>query len=447
MIAMQHQDLWRALAFLLAGLVLGLLTGAMAWSLLAASVAYITWLHHGLAELLVWLRHRKEHEPPEHPGVFEEVTLEVDYLRERHKKRKKKLASYLKQFQNATRALPDATVVLDVDDEVRWANSAARRDLGICWPEDVGQRITNLVRTPALRAYIEASRGQEGSTIEIEGPMDAERYLSVLTAPYGVDQRILVARDVTQLHMANQIHADFVANVSHELRTPITVFQGYLEMLRDQQNQAPAAWQPALEQMSAHARRMQNLVEELLLLSSLESELRVPQPSTVDIPALISDIHGRARELSGADEHLFSFEIDGSLCLNGARAEIDSAFSNLVFNAVQHTPARGVIRVRWYRDELGAHFAVEDNGIGIAPEHLPRLTERFYRVDPSRARDQRGGGTGLGLAIVKHVLARHGATLDITSTPGKGSCFRADFPSTEIRLRQPAAVEVAHETG
>lgn len=444
---MQHQDVWRLLGFLLGGFVLGLIARAPLWGLLLASFAYIILLHRDLGSLLHWLRNRKEHDPPEQPGVFEELTLEIDYLRERHKKRKKKLANYLKQFQQATRALPDATVVLDADNEVRWANGAANRDLGIRWPDDVGQRITNLVRTPALRAYIEERSGEEGATVEIECPMARERILSVLAAPYGIDQRIVVARDVTQLHRANQIRSDFVANVSHELRTPITVFQGYLEMLRDQQHQCPPTWHPALEQMAQHTSRMRSLVEELLLLSSLEAESQVAESEAVDVPSLIGEIHHRARELSGQQEHFFTLEIDGSLWLRGARNELYSAFSNLLFNAVQYTPARGVIRVRWYHDEQGAHFSVEDNGIGIAQEHIPRLTERFYRVDPSRARGDGLGGTGLGLAIVKHVLVRHNGKLHITSEVGKGSVFRADFPPGEMQLQASPRASSARDAG
>jgi two-component system phosphate regulon sensor histidine kinase PhoR len=440
---MQQSDIWRLTAVLAGSLVVGLVTGHVAFCLLVGALGYIAWLHARLRLLLRWLRDHKRHEAPEAPGVFEDLTLEIDYLRERHKKRKKKLANYLKQFQQATRALPDATVVLDVNDEVRWANGAARRDLGIRWPEDVGQRITNLVRLPELRAFILA--GEEDRTIEIPGPTAAERFLSVLLVPYGEEQRLLVARDVTQLHRANEIRRDFVANVSHELRTPITVFRGYLETLLAQEDQCPPAWRPVLAQLGAHSERMHTLVEELLLLSKLEREDRVPQPETVDVSALVAEAHARARELSQSREHLFSLEIDPNLYIRGSRTELYSAFSNLIFNAVTYTPARGIIRIRWYRDDAGAHFEVEDNGIGIAAEHLPRLTERFYRVDPSRSRAD--GGTGLGLAIVKHVLIRHQATLAVTSTPGKGSRFRADFPASEIVAAPGTRALAVRDTG
>ena len=425
---MQHRDAWRLVAIFFSALLVGTVFGYTKWCLLLAAVGYIIWMHTKLERLLSWLRDHKTHEPPEAPGAFEELSLEIDYLRERHKRRKKKLANYLKQFQQATRALPDATVVLDSRNEVRWANSAARRDLGIRWPEDIGQRVTNLVRLPALREFIEGPR--EAQAIEIQSPTDSKHYLSLLLAPYGRDQQLLVARDITQLHRANEIRRDFVANVSHELRTPITVFRGYLENLEAQAELAPPTWRPALAQMSAHAERMRQLVEELLLLSNLEREDRVPQPELVNVSEIVADCHARAAELSERREHLFSLEIDPHLRVRGSKAELYSAFSNLIFNAVHYTPERGVIRIRWYGDDTGAHFEVEDNGIGISPEHLPRLTERFYRVEQSRVRS--AGGTGLGLAIAKHVLVRHNATLAIESTPGEGSRFRCDFPLSEV---------------
>lgn len=437
---MMSKDLWRIVTLALVATLGGYASGEYALCYLLAAIGYIAWLHRNLGRLLEWLRHRKTHEPPDPEGVFEELSLEIDYLRERHKKRKKKLAAYLKQFQQATRALPDATVVLGDDNEVQWANEAATRHLGIRWPEDMGQRIINLIRTPKVRDFVLARA--EHSALEIPSPTNPYRHLSVLLAPYGKARWLFVARDVTQLHRANQIRSDFVANVSHELRTPITVFRGYLETLVDQREQAPPAWTPVLEQLDAHAHRMQTLVEELLLLSRLEQDDDVPNPEPVAVSEMLSDILRAARVVSGKREHLFSLEVDPALQIMGSAKELHSAFSNLVINAVNYTPARGVVQIRWYRDPRGAHLEVQDNGIGIAEEHLERITERFYRVDSSRARGE--GGTGLGLAIVKHVLLRHHATLDIQSRLGEGSTFRCDFPPETIApqaalpLSQPA---------
>ncbi len=423
---MLNKDLWRIFAVACVATLAGIVTGKYAWCWLIGALGYIGWIHRTLGALLEWLRDRKTHEPPEPPGVFEELSLEIDYLRERHKKRKKKLAAYLKQFQQATRALPDATVVLGEDGVVQWANEAAAHHLGVRWPEDLGQRITNLIRLPAVRDFLREH--PESGAIEIAAPTNPNRFLSILLAPYGKARWLFVARDVTQLHRANQIRSDFVANVSHELRTPITVFRGYLETLIGQREQAPPAWLPVLDQLNAHANRMQTLVEELLLLSRLEQEDSVPNPEPVLVSEMLSDILKQARIVSGHREHLFSLEADPVLRIEGSNTELHSAFSNLVINAVNYTPARGVIRIRWFADSRGAHLEVQDNGIGIAEEHLERITERFYRVESSRARGGEGGGTGLGLAIVKHVLLRHGATLDIKSKEGEGSTFRCDFP-------------------
>jgi len=439
---MYPKDLWRLTLLLLSALAVGALFGYAAEAAALAVLVYCVWLHRNLHGLLAWLRDSKHREPPEPPGVFEEIAVEIDYLRERHKKRKKKLANYLKQFQQATRALPDATVVLDQHGAVQWANQAAGKYLGIRWPEDVDQRITNLIRLPKVRDFVQDH--DEAHTIEIPSPTNPNRFLSILLAPYGKDQWLFVARDITQLHRANQIRSDFVANVSHELRTPTTVFKGYLETLLEQQALCPPSWRPALEQMSAHADRMQSLIEELLLLSRLEREDHVPDPQPVLVSEVLSEVLKQARVLSGPRDHIFSLEADPTLRVLGSRHEIYSAISNLVFNAVNYTPPRGIVQVRWFRDEVGAHLEVQDNGIGIGEEHLERITERFYRVDPSRARSD--GGTGLGLAIVKHVLMRHDATLTVRSKLGEGSTFRCDFPPERIAAEE-ATPDVRRQDG
>ena len=420
---------WNRIAVVLSlGAFAGWLTGNVPIGLLVALSAYVMWLHIHMAKLLNWLRNRKEHEPPEVSGIFEDVAHEIDYLRERNKKRKKKLRSYLQQFQQATRALPDATLVLDESDAVKWANSAARETLGIRWPEDVDQRITNLVRNPELIPFLENKK--EGASIDIAGPLDASNHLSVRLAPYGKNRWIFVARDISQLHRAHEIRKDFVANVSHELRTPLTVVRGFLETMSDQEEICPPIWEGPFEQMLSHTLRMESLVEDLLMLSKLESGAGLRDPEMVPIPKLITDIQQVAGATEKGKERLFAFELDPELNITGSPKELHSAFSNLIFNAINYTEPRDVIEISWFRDEAGAHFAVKDNGIGIGAEHIPRLTERFYRVGSSRDREQ--GGTGLGLAIVKHVMNRHGGTLHIESELGKGSVFRCDFPVSRI---------------
>jgi len=421
---MYRRDLVRFLAVVFTAILVGWFTGGTPWLIACGVTAYAAWQQRNLVRLLKWIQNRKQYDPPEVDGILFDVCREVDFLRERHKKRKKKLGQYLKQFQEATMALPDAVVVLDDDFEVQWANAAAARYLDVKWPDDVRQRITNLVRVPELREFLALERADLST--EIASPTEPNVHLSVRIAPYGKNQWLFVARDVTELHQLNQVRSDFVANVSHELRTPITVFKGYLEAMEGQTDQLPANWASAVGQMHAHVDRMHSIIEELLLLSRLERSPKITHAESVDVESLVNDIHAEARAL-GRDKHqLFSLEIDSELTLIGDPSELYSAFSNIVFNAVNYTEARGVIRIRWYADDEGAHFEVTDNGPGIAPEHIPRLTERFYRTDQSRSREF--GGTGLGLAIVKHVLQRHGATLTIESELGKGSTFTCHFP-------------------
>ncbi|MGR9089714.1 MAG: phosphate regulon sensor histidine kinase PhoR [Gammaproteobacteria bacterium] len=439
---MHNSDIIRSGGAIVAGLVIGWVLGDPFLGLALALAAYCVWLHRKLGQLLHWLRHRKETAAPDPRGVFEDLCREIDYLRERHKKRKKKLGSYLKQFQQATRALPDSTVVLDENGSVQWANRAATDVLGIRWPEDSGQRLSNLVRVPALLEFIE--RDEPKSSVDIPSPIDENIQLNVRITPSGNRQRLFVARDITQLHRANQVRSDFVANVSHELRTPITVLRGYLENMTAQRDVCPPAWEGALAQMSDHVSRMQAVVEDLLMLSALEQHDRVDDPKAVPVAELVVDIHRRSQQIKAHQDHIFMLELETDVSILGSYKELYSCISNLIYNAVKYTNERGIIEIHWYRDEHGAHLSIKDNGIGISPEHIPRLTERFYRAESSRARSQ--GGTGLGLAIVKHVLTRHRANLHVESELGKGSTFRCDFPPHVIVEENGVLEETVDQT-
>jgi len=438
---MLASDINRILVVATAALAVGWALDHIAATLLVAAIGYCIWLHRNLNQLLDWIRNRKQTVAPDPRGVFEEMCREIDYLRERHKRRKKKLGSYLKQFQQATRALPDSTLLLDEHGAVKWANKAAEEVLGISWPNDSDQRITNLIRDPALIEFIESD--EENSSIDLASPVDENVQLNIRLTPSGNHQRLFVARDVTQLHRANKIRSDFVANVSHELRTPITVLRGYLENMSAQSDQCPPGWKGALVQMGEHVARMQAVVEDLLLLSKLEQDDRVSDPSPVPVAELIADIHRQSQTLKPHADHIFSLEVDTDLLIYGSAKELRSCFSNIIFNAVHYTTERGVIEIKWYRDDDGAHFSVRDNGVGISAEHIPRLTERFYRADTSRARSH--GGTGLGLAIVKHILYRHRATLFIQSELGVGSLFRCDFPA-DLIVESESETEGVNET-
>lgn len=436
-------DIWRLCALGLVGLVVGVLLGYPSTTLLLLAVGYIVWLYRRLRGLELWVRDRQRHQAPEVPGVFESICREIDFFRDRHRRRRRRLTTYLKQFQAATAALPDATVVLDERGVIRWANTAATENLGVRWPEDEGQRLTNLLRHPDIIPLLESRSGAERS-FELASPRRPEIQLSLRMVPYGDERRLLIARDVTRLNQLNQVRSDFVANVSHELRTPLTVLMGYLETLAANVNQCPPAWTIAVEQMQKSTIRMGAIVEDLLLLSRLEQEDPAVPMERVYMPEMLAQIFRDAQALSGDDRHLISIEVDHDLHIRGRANELHSAFSNLVVNAIRYTPARGVIRIAWYADDAGAHFRVTDTGIGIPADHLPRITERFYRVERSRARSR--GGTGLGLAIVKHVLNRHGATLHIQSEVGKGSVFRCDFPPGHI-LSQPNPTETQDIAG
>jgi two-component system phosphate regulon sensor histidine kinase PhoR len=445
------RDYIRLALVLFLGLVVGMIIGHVTSTLLFASLGFIVWQQQKLAGLLSWLQNKKHSNAPEVPGHYEEICLEIDRLRFRHKKRKKKLSAYLQQFHQATAALPDATIVLDEEYRIQWANFAAKQFLNIQWPQDQRQRITNLIRSPILEDYLNDNHNEESNNLEITSPSDPDIYLSIRIVPYGKNQRLFVARNVTQMKKLIEIRKDFVANVSHELRTPLTVLRGYSETMQQNKQQCPESWLPVLETMNEQTTRMEAVIDDLLTLSRLEEGPSPKQAEAVLVPEMIAKIHEEAVTLSAEKEHLFQLSAEPGLWLKGSYAELYSAFSNLVFNAVRYTPDGGVINLRWYSDQpcdqsdhqsgdsLGneevAHMEVSDNGIGIPPSHLPRLTERFYRVEQSRNRDQ--GGSGLGLSIVKHILSRHNASLNIKSTYGEGSVFRCDFPK-EVIVRRPS---------
>ncbi|RME34982.1 MAG: phosphate regulon sensor histidine kinase PhoR [Gammaproteobacteria bacterium] len=441
---MHRDDLRRMLLVTLLSAAAGWLSGELLLCLWLGAVGYILWQQRRLERLLQWMRGRREEAKGLDQGVVGELLDHCELRQERYRKRKKKLSNMLKQFQKATRALPDATVVLDGDGAITWSNPRAERLLGVQWPRDGGRRIASIVRHPAvvrlLRQQDQAEAGEE-----MPSPVDPTRVLNLRLVPYGKGQRLLVARDVTEVVQAARVRSDFVANASHELRTPLTVLSGYLETLTEGELPPPERLLPLLQKMRQQCGRMRHMVEELLLLSRLEQCEAEPVREAVDVSLLLAEIQQQAMELGGDARHLFYLEADHRLGLTGCPSELHAAFANLVFNAVQYTPPGGTIRIRWYGDEQGAHLVVRDTGIGIPAHHLPRLTERFYRVDDSRAREDGSGGTGLGLAIVKHVLQRHGARLVIESEEGKGSTFRCDFPPESVveldREETPARAE------
>ena len=407
-------------------------------ALLLAALGSLAWQLGQLYRLDRWLNGDPGASPPQANLVWGGIAAHVTRLRRQSRKRKRKLSRLLQQFQQATAALPDAAVVLGEDDKVVWCNSASQSLLGLASGRDLGLPITHLLRHPDFVAFLNHRRN--GDSIEFPSPVDAPLLLNARIVPYGKKQRLLLATDISRVRRLEQMRRDFVANVSHELRTPLTVIAGYLETLLDSDEAALEAWRQPLRRMQQQSSRMLHILEDLLMLARLES-LREQSPRRpVAVPDLLADIVEDALALSGERNHQIEVSTDPQLWMLGCDKELRSAFSNLVFNAVRYTPAEGQIGIRWFADAEGMHLEVADNGEGIAPQHLPRLTERFYRVNRDRSRGS--GGTGLGLSIVKHVVNHHGGQLRITSELGVGSAFTCDFP---LELRVQPVNTPAHE--
>ena len=423
----------RLLLLLAACGLIGLITGQYAWALAIGLGAYLLWHLKQLLRLHAWLRERQPDDaPPEGYGLWGEVFDSIYHLQRRDQRVRGRLQAVIDRVQESTAALRDAVIMLDSEGNLEWWNRAAEQLLGLKTPQDSGQAITNLVRHPRFKEYFEAGQYQEA--LEIPSPINDRQRLQLQITRYGNNEHLMFVRDVTRLHQLEQMRKDFVANVSHELRTPLTVISGYLETLLDNVEEVNPRWLRALQQMQQQGSRMQNLLNDLLLLAKLEATDYPSDNQPVAMDLLLLSIRNDAQALSGSRNHRISLEADHQVRLKGSEAELRSAFSNLVFNAVKYSPEEGEIRIRWWADEQGGHFSVADSGIGIEAKHLPRLTERFYRVDSSRASNT--GGTGLGLAIVKHVLLRHRARLDITSVPGKGSTFTCHFPAQQLSRRE-----------
>lgn len=419
-------ELWRILVIGAGVFLLGLATGRFLLFGLLGVLCYLALHLYQVRKLERWLRAGKGAEPPDAWGIWGEAYHHLYGRERRSQERVRRLRALLNRFQDSAAALPDGIVALARDNTIEWINDAAMELLGLRAPKDIGQAITNFLRTPLFSTYME--QGSYEGAVEISSPVNEGIRLQVRVVPYGKDERLLIARDVTHLHKLEQVRRDFVANVSHELRTPLTVIAGYLEAMADAEN--ADGWADSLQAMTQQTLRMQRIVEDLLLLTRLEArEGTVPESTPVAVPALIEAVIAEARQLS-AGKHRFDSRVDPDLWIGGRESELHSAFSNLVSNAVRYTPAGGVITVSWLREESGPRFRVADTGPGIALYHIDRLTERFYRVDAARSREL--GGTGLGLAIVKHVLNRHGANLAIESEPGKGSRFSCEFPTALI---------------
>lgn len=419
---------WKRLALELAlcclpALLLSAVFGYLPWFLLAAVTGLLIWHFHNLLRLSWWLWVDRSMTPPPGRGSWEPLLYGLHQTQMRNKKRRRELGSLIKRFRSGAESLPDAVILTTEEGAIFWCNGLAQQLLHLRWPDDNGQNIQNLLRYPEFSRYLKARDFSRPLNLVLNN----QRHIEFRVMPYSDRQWLMVARDVTQMHQLEGARRNFFANVSHELRTPLTVLQGYLEVMQGQS--MPAALRDkALGTMREQTQRMEGLVEQLLTLSRIEAAPALQLTEKVDVPVMLSMLEREAHTLG--PQHTLHFDVDASLCVYGSEDQLRSAVSNLVYNAVNHTPADTTVTVSWQRTPRGALFSVEDNGPGIAPQHIPRLTERFYRVDKSRSRQN--GGSGLGLAIVKHALSHHDARLDIDSKPGHGTRFSFVLPARLI---------------
>lgn len=424
----------RFAALLAAAVLLGYLFGhPFAW-LSAVLLGYLGWHLWHLWQLESWLRRKLGEPPRDAPGLWGGVFAQLHRLRLQSRARKKRLARVLKEFRKSTQALPDAGVVLDKDHAIAWLNAAAERLLGLR-PEDRGQRIDNLLRAPEFGEFLR--KAGPGQVLRLASPVDENIKLSLQLVPYGETQRLLLAKDITHEMRLETVRRTFVANASHELRSPLTVISGYLDSLAEDPELAEH-WREPVGEMARQSERMRRIIDDLLTLSRLEASAPDAERERVDVAGMLTVLRKEAiarPERPAAVE--LQLETDARLL--GVESEIYSAFANVIGNALKYTPADGRVTIRWYLDGGQACLAVADTGVGIPAEAIPRLTERFYRVDKSR--DRATGGTGLGLAIVKHVLQRHGARLEVHSKLGEGSTFTCRFPADRVTREAPPANE------
>lgn len=421
-----------AVAFLI-GLMFGRVALALAITLGVYSLVQL-W---NVLRLEFWLRYRRVEAPPDISGVWGEVVTIISRIYRRKQFHRARVRELLREFRRLTAAMPEGAVLLGPEHEILWFNAHAGEWLGLRRKRDVGIRIENLVRHPTFVEYLRSGHPSEGAIVQ---DLETDRWLAFNVVRTGTAERqLLMIRDVSQEQQLQSMRKDFVANASHELRSPLTVISGYLDALADDRDLDPAWNTPVLE-MRRQAERMRTIIKDLLELSKLESGEHTQDDRPVDMAGMLALLR---KEVMALDQHPrdVHLQLDSDALLKGVESELHSVASNLISNAVKYTPPEGRIELRWWTDESGAHLSVRDTGIGIAEEHIPRLTERFYRVDPGRARSM--GGSGLGLAIVKHALQRHDATLEVKSKEGAGSTFTCHFPSDRVIPRSSGALATA----
>lgn len=426
-------EIRRIIVFTLLCVLFGLINGYLTWTLIAGGALYMAWMLWQIHRLDVWLQNSRRIQPPDASGIWGDIFDNIVRLQKRQRREKQRLQAVVKRGQEITSALRDGILLLDQYGNIEWYNSSAGHLLHLRH-QDQGNPIVNYVRHPMFIQYMD--KGDFKEPLDLPSPHTGDVRLQYQITRFGQGECLVLVRDVTRLHKLEQMRKDFVGNVSHELRTPLTVIRGYVETL-GMSPDLPAPWQRALQQMEQQGVRMTSLINDLLALSKLETDDRQSSHKPVALKPLLQRIRSDAEALSGDHHHVITLNCPDNLALLGNEQELHSAFSNLVFNAVKYSPDGKEITIDVESNSLGVNLAVIDEGEGIDSVHLPRLTERFYRVDGSR--QAKTGGTGLGLAIVKHVLIRHGAKLDIQSKLGRGSTFTCMFPIQSVVEQKDAA--------
>ncbi len=428
---------WQALTrigmALLGALIVGLMFGRVAAMLAIALALILGFQLWSFVRVDRWLRRRRLEQPPDIDGAWGELIAVIDRIYRRKQHHKSQVTELLREFRRLTTAMPEGAILLGPGHEILWFNPRAADWLHLRRKRDFGIRIENLVRHPSFVQYLRAE-SPEGGVVVYE-PGDTNRWLHFsVVRTGGSEQQLLILRDVSRQMQLESMRKDFVANASHELRSPLTVISGYLDALADDEK-LDATWNSPVQEMRRQAERMGTIINDLLELSKLESGDRRAPDQPIDIGGLFALLRHEISTLDHCPQTI-NLTLDSEDQLLGAEREIHSVVANLLSNAAKYTPPEGEIELRWWTDADGAHISVRDTGVGISEEHLPRLTERFYRVDSGRSRDM--GGSGLGLAIVKHALQRHQATLTINSQQGVGSTFTCHFPLSRISKRPDA---------
>ena len=417
-------------------LVLGLLIGYPISAVALGLALYLAWVVSQIVALANWIAREPSSEPPTSSGIFEFIFERLFRQRRDQLRRETRLREEMKRYTALIRDVRDGVVLLEADGTIAWFNTQAQKLLGLVAGRDERQPLTHFVRAPEFISYLNKREFTE--PLKLVSPRRPERWLEFSVTLYGDGECLLLIRDITRMQRLEFMRRDFVANLSHELRTPLTVLRGYLETLQTAELEAPV--RRALDEMEHQSDRMSSLLQDLTMLSRLESVDPPEHPQWHSLDGQIRQICGEARQFDVTGNVRFELDLDEHLAVRGDATELYSAFANLVVNAVKYAASGGEIRVSWQVVDGCAEFSVSDDGPGIEVRHIPRLTERFYRVDSSR--NSATGGTGLGLAIVKHVLLRHEAELQIDSRLGRGSTFTCRFPQDRTRRSAPDADSV-----